>query len=169
MKLKVAILTIIWPFLLDNIGFCQNLKVADFYAFTIHPKGLPVMVYDYINRDIVMKIMSNKQENNAGQVVHIIGVENNWFKLDKCLVDEDLWIKSGDLGVFARNFHSTLILFEKPELTSTKIQLYENNEILIVKDFFEDWVSITTNINGVKYEGWLPKDKTCSSPFTTCP
>jgi hypothetical protein len=151
------------------ISYSQNPEKISFYTFSVHPKGKSVNVYDYPDRDVVLKILPNKHEDNAGQVLKIIDVKNNWFKIESFLVDEDLWVKEGDLGVFFRYQDSTLFLFEKPDINSGKVKLDDNKGYLIIKDLKQDWVLIRIIIHGRKYEGWLPQNKTCSSPYTTCP
>jgi len=152
-----------------RISYSQNPGKISFNAFTIHPKGKSVDVYDYPNRNIVLKILPNQHEGNAGQILKIIDVKNGWFKLESFLEDEDLWIKEGNLAVFFRYQDSVLFLFETPEINSAKINLDNNKGYLIIKDLTKDWVQISIIIHGRKYEGWLPQNKTCSSPYTTCP
>lgn len=83
------------------------------------------------------------------------------------------WIKkTREIGTFARNYepNDTLKLYSKPEVRS-KVQSIVpewTNQLYTISKCVKNWVYVTLEYKGQMKEGWLPPDKQCDNPYTTC-
>ena len=81
------------------------------------------------------------------------------------------WVKKSNvIGIYARNYNDTLLLFSKPDLKSKINSTIPNwtNQLYVIDKCYNDWVFVTIKYKGQIKKGWLQPDKQCSSPYTTC-
>jgi hypothetical protein len=80
------------------------------------------------------------------------------------------WIHSSYLKIFARNYSSTLTLYQDATTNSapkTTIKEFFPDEYQILK-CKKDWLYVRLQKNNVTYEGWMSPEMQCDNPYTTC-
>lgn len=162
MKLLIAF------FLLVIIGCnsqeCENISVRGF----THSDSNTLFVYE--NPNLVSNFNKINPDEEGGWISKIIDVQGEFFKIE--IVDLKLngWIKKGSLSLNTRNYDGQKVfLYEKPYLSSKKVNFLENEQTVKILDVCSGWAYIETYEKGVKKTGWLEPNMQCGNPYTTCP
>ncbi len=82
------------------------------------------------------------------------------------------WIKKSNvIGIFSRNYSSTLTLYSNTNKKSKIVFAYKKyiNKLLTVLSCNKNnWLKVQVKIDGIIYKGWIPPEMLCSNPYTTC-
>ncbi|APY07612.1 hypothetical protein BWZ20_04550 [Winogradskyella sp. J14-2] len=122
---------------------------------------------DAPNGDIVFKI-NNKLSDNS--VLTVIGYKNGWFKVNEIngiyynftLSDVEVWIHQ---SIVDTAFTYSTDLLDKPKGKKVVTIPQETTGGFSILDMHCNWIKLKTK-DGT---GWVPSEKLCGSPVTTCP
>lgn len=139
-------------------------------AFTIHPNRRPVHFYsDPKMKNIRITVFPYKDEADAGIMVEVVG------ELDDVLIVqmgiEAFYCEKGELAVNTRNYSDKrLILYQEPDLCSQSSVISHEQQTVKIYGIHEGWFLVEAeDEQGGLRQGWLPPDKQCWNPWTTCP
>ena len=132
------------------------------------------------------KVVQTLQDVDGGYVVDLIEAKNNWWKIDPAVeiygdVDEDealVKLKGSKTGYWVH--YSVLqftiageranVLRTKPSRKAPAIN-FEGSYLAEIElrplEISGKWIKVVTTDK--RYTGWMPIDKICSNPLTTCP
>ncbi len=147
-------------------------------AYILDASGTPTNVRNAPNGKVVQTL------SDSGYVVSLLEVKNNWWKIDP-LVDiygdgEDdsillkgsktgYWVHYSVLG-FGINGDHTNVLRETPSSKAKPLKLepsYLFEVGLRPLEIQGKWIKVITTDK--RHTGWMPIDRICSNPLTTCP
>jgi len=149
-------------------------------AYIIDNSGTPTNVRNAPNGKVVQKIPLT----DGGYVVVLLEVKNKWWKVDPTIDiygDEDeetLELKGSNTGYW---LHYSVLQFniagdQKNVLRTTpsekgKPLQFENSYLFEVGlrplEIRGEWIKVETSDK--RYTAWMPIDRICSNPLTTCP
>ena len=147
-------------------------------AYIYDTSGTPTNVRNAPNGKVVQKL----PEVDGGYVVSLIEVKNKWWKIDPVIEiygdedDENLQLKGSKTGYWVHYSVLQLNIAGDPEnvLRATpkgKPLKLETSYLLEVGlrplEIQGEWIKVVTTDN--RYTGWMPIDKICDNPLTTCP
>jgi len=166
MQLTIYILSF---FLLSCNGAKEKCDYIEVGAFTHYYSNEKLDIYNEPVSGKVLKKIDPDEE--AGYIVHIIGVENDFFKVSfEDLELKNVWVKKGTLGLVTRNYdNQKLNLYDKPSIDSSTSSVLEKEQIVRVLDACNKWAYVETISEGDVKRGWLQPDMQCGNPYTTCP
>ncbi|MES2776067.1 MAG: hypothetical protein V4722_17960 [Bacteroidota bacterium] len=81
------------------------------------------------------------------------------------------WVKmSRHIGVYNRNDPQGLALYTSPSMKSSiRTRLKKSTfDFLKVIGCDGKWLKIEKKVNGIIQTGWIPLEKQCANPYTTC-
>lgn len=131
-----------------------------------------VAIYDTINGSIIDSIQNDYQMESF-YTVKVFSQKNDWLKIraEAIETESEGWIKNKSyLGTYSRNYTDTLIVYSKPDLTSTTecfFASYFTTAMKVLK-CKNEWVKVEVENQGNKCTGWVLQSATCPSPYTTC-
>ena len=149
-------------------------------AYICDISGTPTNVRNAPNGKIVKKL----PDINGGYVVSLLEVKNKWWRIDPVIdiygdeEDEYVELKGSKTGYWVH--YSVLqfgiagdhenVLRETPSpkgkpLKTAPSYLFEVG--LRPLEIRGEWIKVITSDN--RYTGWMPIDKICDNPLTTCP
>ena len=149
-------------------------------AYIFDNTGTPTNVRNAPNGKIVQKL----PEISGGYVVTLLEVKNNWWKIDPIIElygdedEEQLQLKGSKTGYWIHNSvlqfniagdpknvlrqtpspNGKILKIETAYLMETGLRPLENRG---------KWIKVITTDK--RYTGWMPIDKICDNPLTTCP
>ena len=149
-------------------------------AYICDNSGTPTNVRNAPNGKVVQKL----PDIDGGYVVSLLEVKNNWWKIDPIIAiygdeDEDhLQLKGSKTGYW---LHYSVLQFNiagDPEnvLRETpspkgKPMKFEPSYLFEVGlrplEIRGEWIKVITTDK--RHTGWMPIDKICDNPLTTCP
>ena len=104
--------------------------------------------------------------------INIYAQKEKWFKVQAKSIKSTLsgWLLSKSyLGTYSRNYTDTLFVYEQPN---------DNKLICSFTEYFispmkvleckKDWVKVEIETKNLSCTGWVSKNMTCPSPYTTC-
>lgn len=149
-------------------------------AYICDNSGTPTNVRNAPNGKIVQKL----PEVNGGYVVSLLEVKNKWWKVDPIVEiygdeeDEYVELKGSKTGYWLH--YSVLqfniagehenVLRQTPSAKGKPLKLatsYLMEVGLHPLEIRGEWIKVITTDN--RYTGWMPIDKICDNPLTTCP
>ena len=139
-------------------------------AFTIHPDGRPVNFYsDPEMKDIRITVFPYKAEANVGIMVEVVSELENVLVVQMGI--ETFFCKKGELAVNTRNYtDQRLILYLEPDLCSQSSVISQEQQTVKIYGIHDEWFLVEAkDEQGRLRQGWLPPDKQCWNPWTTCP
>ena len=149
-------------------------------AYICDNSGTPTNVRNAPNGKVVQKL----PDIDGGYVVSLLEVKNKWWKVDPIIdiygdEEEDkvqlkgsktgYWIHYSVLGFGIAGDHEN-VLRETPSPKGKLIKVEPSYLIEIVLCPLEirgKWIKVITSDN--RYTGWMPINKICYNPLTTCP
>lgn len=149
-------------------------------AFIFDNSGTPTNVRNAPNGKVVQKL----PDVDGGLVVSLLEVKNNWWKIDPEIEvygdveDETLklegsktgyWVHYSVLGFNIAGDHEN-VLRETPSPKGKVLKVdvsYLFDTVLRPLEVRGEWIKVTTADK--RYTGWMPIDKICDNPLTTCP
>lgn len=136
-----------------------------------------IIVYDNPNGKPIKKLKNDLEEENY-LVLTIDNDSLGFFHVDISYTMTESsnvvgWVrKSKAIGTFTSNYSQkdTLYLYSEPDIKSiVRSSIPEwTNQLYIIKKCFEKWVYVQIDYKGQLKEGWLPSDRQCANPYTTC-
>lgn len=140
-------------------------------VFTLHPDGAPVTLYeDFDLTNKRMDIYPDPYECNAGFMVYIDGQFKNALCVRIGAMNNTLYIPQGKLGVNTRNYDLELYLYEQPSRNSSVALKFHEPQTVAIYGIEEGWLYVEAlSDDGKPVRGWLPPDRQCGNPYTTCP
>ena len=147
-------------------------------AYISDNSGTPTNVRNAPNGKVVQKL----SDIDGGYVVSLIKVKNKWWKIEPVIElygdfdDENLKLKGSKTGYWLH--YSVLqfgiagehenVLRETPKGKPLKLEPSYLMEVgLRPLEIRGEWIKVITTDN--RYTGWMPIDKICDNPLTTCP
>lgn len=153
-------------------------KVAG--AYICDNSGTPTNVRNAPNGKVIKKL----PDIDGGYVVTLLEVKNNWWKIDPIIdiyggdEDESVQLKGSKTGYWLH--YSVLqfniagdqenVLRETPSAKGKPLKLKPSYLIEVGLRPLEirgEWIKVVTTDK--RYTGWMPIDKICDNPLTTCP
>ena len=149
-------------------------------AYIADVSGTPTNVRNAPNGKVVQKL----PDVDGGYVVSLLEVKNKWWKIDPVVDvyggDEDetvqlkgsktgYWVHYSVLGFGIAGDHEN-VLRETPSPKGKPLKVsvsYLIEETLRPLEVRGEWIKVVTTDG--RYTGWMPIDKICSNPLTTCP
>ena len=149
-------------------------------AYICDNSGTPTNVRNAPNGKVVHKL----PEIDGGYVVTLLEVKNKWWKISPVIdiygdeEDDSVELKGSNTGYWMH--YSVLqfniagdhenVLRETPS-TKGKPLKFEPSYLFEVGlrplEIRGEWIKVVTTDN--RYTGWMPIDKICDNPLTTCP
>ncbi|MBO4822112.1 MAG: hypothetical protein J5548_11710 [Prevotella sp.] len=149
-------------------------------AFICDNSGTPTNVRNAPKGKVVQKL----PDIDGGYVVSLLAVKNNWWKIDPIVdiygdeEDENIRLKGSKTGYWMH--YSVLqfgiagdhenVLRQAPSANAKPLQLepsYLFEVGLHPLEIRGEWIKVITTDK--RHTGWMPIDKICSNPLTTCP
>lgn len=149
-------------------------------AFICDNSGTATNVRNAPNGKVVQKL----PDIDGGYVVSLLEVRNKWWKVDPVVdiygdeEDENVrlkgsktgyWLHYSVLGLGIAGDHEN-VLRETPSPKGKVLKVEPSYLFEIVLRPLEirgEWIKVVTSDN--RYTGWMPIDKICYNPLTTCP
>ena len=149
-------------------------------AYICDNSGTPTNVRKAPNGKVVQKL----PDVDGGYVVSLIEVKNKWWKIDPVIEvygdeeDECVELKGSKTGYWMH--YSVLqfniagdhenVLRETPSTNGKPLKVKPSYLLEVGLHPLEirgEWIKVVTTDN--LYTGWMPIDKICDNPLTTCP
>ena len=154
-------------------GFGQNNNV---YAYIIDNSGTPTNVRNSTNGKVVAQL-----DPDENCVVELLSVKNNWWRIAPEVITEgdnprDFSLKGSKTGYW---IHYSLIYFgiagdptscvrTSPSYKASVVSLEGCSELIFHPLAISGkWIKVVSDDKRVK--GWMPTDRICFNPLTTCP
>ena len=149
-------------------------------AYIFDNSGTPTNVRNAPNGKVVQKL----PDIDGGYVVSLLEVKNKWWKIDPIVEiygdgeDESVqlkgsktgyWVHYSVLGFGIAGDHEN-VLRATPSPKGKLINVKPSYLIEVSLRPLEirgEWIKVITSDN--RYTGWMPIDKICDNPLTTCP
>ena len=149
-------------------------------AYILDASGTPTNVRNAPNGKVVQTL----SDVDGGYVVTLLEVKNNWWKIDPVVelcgdVDEETlqlkgsktgyWVHYSVLG-FGINGDPTNVLRDTPSSKGKPLKLepgYLFEVSLRPLEIRGKWSKVITTDK--RHTGWMPIDRICDNPLTTCP
>ena len=150
-------------------------------AYICDNSGTPTNIRNAPNGKVVQKL----SEMDGGYIVSLLEVKKNWWKIDPVIflcgdVDEDetlnlkgsktgYWVHYSVIGFGIAGEHEN-VLRETPSPNGKPLKVevsYLLETTLHPLEIRGEWIKVTTTDK--RYTGWMPIDKICDNPLTTCP
>ena len=149
-------------------------------AYIFDESGTPTNVRNAPNGKVVQKL----PVIDGGYVVSLLEVKNKWWKIDPVVDiygDEDdeqvnlkgsktgYWVHYSVLGFNIAGEHEN-VLRETPSAKGRPLKVESSYLFEIALRPLEirgEWIKVITSDK--RYTGWMPIDKICYNPLTTCP
>ena len=145
-------------YICDNSGTPTNVRNA--------PKG---------------KVIQKLPDVDGGYVVTLLEVKNNWWKIDPVVYiygdeEEQIQLKGSKTGYW---MHYSVLQFNIAGDHENVLRETPNGKPLKVEPSYlfgvglqpleirGEWIKVVTTDK--RYTGWMPIDKICDNPLTTCP
>lgn len=149
-------------------------------AYICDNSGTPTNVRNAPNGKIVQKL----SDIDGGYVVTLLQVKNNWWKVDPVVdiygdgEDEYVKLKGSKTGYWlhysvlqfniAGDHENVLRQTPSPKGKPLKIDISYLMQVgLHPLEIQGEWIKVVTTDK--RYTGWMPIDKICDNPLTTCP
>ena len=151
------------------------------HAYIFDDSGSPTNVRNAPNGTVVRAL----PEVDGGYVVGLLKVKNNWWKIDPLIeiygsdVDDDhtllegsdtgYWVHYSVLG-FGISGDPTNVIRKEPSMKAKPLNIkasYLFDTGLRPLEIKGNWIKVVTTDK--KYTGWMPIDRICDNPLTTCP
>ena len=148
-------------------------------AYILDKSGTPTNVRNAPNGKVVQKL----PDVDGGYVVELLEVKNNWWRIDPVIEiygdeDRELKLQGSKTGYWIHN--SVLqfniagdpenVLRETPSPKGKPLKLtpsYLMEVGLCPLEIRGEWIKVVTTDK--RHTGWMPIDRICSNPLTTCP
>ncbi len=149
------------------------------FAYICDNSGTPTNVRNAPNGKVVQKL----PDVDGGYVVELLEVKNNWWRIDpeiEVYGDEDrvVKLKGSKTGYW---MHNSVLQFNIAGEHENVLRVTPSEKAkpikISVSDLMETglrplevrgkWIKVETTDK--RYTGWMPIDKICSNPLTTCP
>lgn len=171
-KLILTILTMVF-----SLSVYAQTKAS---ACIADPSGTPTNVRNAPNGKVVMKL-SNQAD---GFEVTLLEVKGKWWRIDPVVwlcgdVDEEslelkgsktgYWVHYSVLGFGIAGEHEN-VLRQTPSPKGKPLRLtssYLFDVTLRPLEIRGEWIKVITS--DLRHTGWMPIDRICSNPLTTCP
>lgn len=150
-------------------------------AYILDGSGTPTNVRNAPNGKVVQKL----PDIDGGYVVGLCEVKNNWWRIDphidiyggddgdECILLEGsktgYWVHYSVLAFGISGDHSNVIR-KKPSMKASPLDIavsYLFETALRPLEIKGDWIKVITTDK--RYTGWMPIDRICYNPLTTCP
>ena len=120
-------------------------------------------------KDIRITVFPYKAEANVGIMVEVVSELENVLVVQMGI--ETFFCKKGELAVNTRNYtDQRLILYLEPDLCSQSSVISQEQQTVKIYGIHEEWFLVEAeDEQGRLRQGWLPPDKQCWNPWTTCP
>ena len=170
---KIFLTTLIMVFALS--AYAQTSA----FAYIFDKSGTPTNVRNAPSGKVVQKL----PDVDGGYVVELLEVKNNWWRIDPVIEiygdeDRELELQGSKTGYW---LHNSVIQFNiagehenvlratpSPKGKPLKIGVtYLMETGLRPLQIRGEWIKVETTDK--RYTGWMPIDKICSNPLTTCP
>ncbi len=149
-------------------------------AYICDNSGTPTNVRNAPNGKVVQKL----PDVDGGYVVLLLEVKNNWWRIDPVIEiyggeeDENLQLKGSKTGYWlhysvlqfniAGDHENVLRTTPSPKGKPLKLEPSYLFEVgLHPLEIRGEWIKVVTTDK--RYTGWMPIDKICDNPLTTCP
>lgn len=149
-------------------------------AYIFDKSGTPTNVRNAPNGKVVQKL----SDIDGGYVVSLLEVKNKWWRIDPnvevCgdVEDDNIQLKGSKTGYWlhysvlqfniAGEYENVLRATPSAKGKPLKIGVtYLMETGLRPLEIRGEWIKVVTTDN--RYTGWMPIDKICSNPLTTCP
>ena len=161
------------------IAFSVNAQTSA-SAYICDNSGTPTNVRNAPNGKVVQKL----PDIDGGYVVTLLEVRNKWWKVDPIVdiygdeEDETVQLKGSKTGYWIH--YSVLgfsiageqenVLRETPSAKGKPLKVkpsYLFEVTLRPLEIRGKWIKVITSDN--RFTGWMPIDKICDNPLTTCP
>lgn len=149
-------------------------------AFILDNTGTPTNVRNAPNGKVVQKLPNI----DGGYVVSLLEVKNNWWKIDPVVdiygdvEDEHVNLKGSNTGYWV---HYSVLAFNiageqenvlrKTPSPKGKLLQVDSSYLFEVSlrplEIRGEWIKVITTDK--RYTGWMPIDRICDNPLTTCP
>ena len=148
-------------------------------AYIIDSSGTPTNIRNAPNGKVVKKL----PDVDGGYVVSLLEVKNNWWKIEPVIdiygdVEEQIDLKGSKTGYW---IHYSVLQFgiagdhenvlRQTPSTKGKFLKIEPSYLLEIGlqplEIRGEWIKVITTDK--RYTGWMPIDRICDNPLTTCP
>ena len=148
-------------------------------AYIFDNSGTPTNVRNAPNGKVVQKL----PDVDGGYVVELLEVKNNWWRIDPVIEiygdeDRELELQGSKTGYW---MHYSVLQFNiagdpenvlretpSPKGKPLKIDIsYLMETGLRPLEIKGEWIKVVTTDN--RYTAWMPIDRICDNPLTTCP
>ena len=152
---------------------------TDVGAYICDKSGTPTNVRNAPNGKVVYQL----PDVDGGYVVSLIEVKNNWWKIEPVVWvygddEEDIELKGSNTGYW---LHYSVLQFNiagdptdvlratpSPKGKPLKLGATYLLEVgLRPLEIRGEWIKVITSDK--RYTGWMPIDRICDNPLTTCP
>jgi hypothetical protein len=131
-----------------------------------------VKLYDKIDGSEIGEIQ-NKELEEVYYSLEVYEQKKDWFKVQAVAMEDTIsgWILNKSyLATYSRNYSDTLFVYAETDKKEPicSIPDYFTSPMLIV-EFKNNWVRVKIKDSCLSCNGgWIMKNMTCSSPYTTC-
>ena len=148
-------------------------------AYILDKSGTPTNVRNAPNGKVVQKL----PDVDGGYVVELLEVKNNWWRIDPVIEiygdeDRELRLQGSKTGYWLHNSVIQFGVAGDPENVLRATPSPKGKPLKIGVTYLEEtglrplqirgeWIKVETTDK--RYTGWMPIDKICSNPLTTCP
>lgn len=130
------------------------------------------------------KVVQQLPDIDGGYVVSLLEVKNNWWRIDPIVdiygdvEDDNVQLEGSNTGYWVHNsvlqfniageYENVLRATPSPKGKPLKIDISYLMEVgLRPLEVRGQWIKVVTTDD--RYTGWMPIDKICCNPLTTCP
>ena len=147
-------------------------------AYIVDNSGTPTNVRNAPNGKVVQKL----SDIDGGYVVTLLDVKNKWWKVDPVIdiygdeENESIQLKGSKTGYW---LHYSVLQFNITGDPENVLRQTPNGKPLQLKASYllevglhpleirGNWIKVITTDN--RHTGWMPIDRICNNPLTTCP
>lgn len=153
--------------------------MVDFEAYISDPSETPTNVRKAPGGKVITTMKTDLEH-----VVHVIGVEGEWFKIDHIEpfgYDEGVpldaydipgqygWVHQSVLQIGTRNYGGQKISFkDKPYDHGKDLHVIQEEFYGMPINACGDYIELKGEMNGKTIQGWVKKEWICANPLTTC-
>ena len=147
------------------------------FAYILDKSGTPTNVRNAPSGKVVQKL----PDVDGGYVVKLLEVKNNWWRIDPVIEiygdeDRELKLQGSKTGYWLHNSVLQFNIAGEHENVLRATPSSKGKPLKIGVTYLMEtgplqirgkWIKVETTDK--RYTGWMPIDKICSNPLTTCP
>jgi hypothetical protein len=136
------------------------------------PMGRMTALYDHPKGKQISSIINDSLAGNFFTLT-VSAIQGEWSMVRASSGEDDGkegWIETKNLGVFSRNYGTTLRLYSDATKKSKVKQIVSRNYEgpWMVTNCSQQWLYVVSQGRKTKLEGWLEPDMQCANWYTTC-